>query len=260
MSVRLEVNEAQLLARAAVLETLRTERDLLAELTRTLADVGIDYWIYLSVADDDRPIVLSNIELHEGAADGVFDPFLEYCCDGYEATRTGVEYLDDYPYLDERARDFIRKAGTMGFRSGLGIPVRTVGSPLYGGFNLGTGLDRAAFEREVVPMTSALRSFCLIAHRQVEVVARSEAGDAVEIAVPHPGRNALGTLTRREVDILSVLAQGSSRRQCAARFGISEHTVAAHTRNIYDKLGVSNRVEAAALAIASGMAPDRPAG
>ena len=255
-----EKNEMQLLARAAVLETLRTEGELLAELTRTLADVGIDYWIYLSVADDDRPIVLSNIELHGGASDGVFDPFLDYCCDGYEATLTSVEYLDDHPYLDQRACDFIRKAGTMGFRSGLGIPVRTVGSPVYGGFNLGTSLRREAFERDIVPMTSALRSFCLIAHRQVEAVARAEAGDGGEIAVPHPGRDALDTLTRREVDILSVLAQGSSRQQCAARFGISEHTVAAHTRNIYAKLGVSNRVEAAALAITGGMASDRPAG
>ena len=250
---------ALLLERAVVLETLRAENELLDELTRALAQVGIDYWIYLSVAaDNDRPIVLSNIDLHDTEADGVFDPFLDYCCNGYAATFTGIEYLDDYPYLDERSRAFIKKAATTGFRSGLGLPVRTVGSPLYGGFNLGTRLSRESFEREIVPMTDALRSFCLIAHRQVEAVARHVADEEREIAIPPSGRGALEMLTQREADILSVLAGGSSRKQCARQFGISEHTVAAHTRNIYDKLGVSNRVEAAALAIAGGIAVDRP--
>lgn len=57
-----------------------------------------------------------------------------------------------------------------------------------------------------------------------------------------------GALTRREEEVLSFVASGSTNRQIAAELGISEHTVARHLSNIFDKLGVGSRTAASAFA------------
>lgn len=56
-------------------------------------------------------------------------------------------------------------------------------------------------------------------------------------------------LTRRERDIIREVTEGSTNRDVAARFGISEQTVKNHLSNIFDKLGVSTRLELALYAV-----------
>lgn len=51
-------------------------------------------------------------------------------------------------------------------------------------------------------------------------------------------------LSRREIEVMHVLAEGATNRQIARRLYISVATVKTHMVNIYSKLGVSNRVEA----------------
>lgn len=60
------------------------------------------------------------------------------------------------------------------------------------------------------------------------------------------------SLSRREIDILSLAAEGLSRKGMAAQLCISEETVKTHFKNIYQKLGVSSKVSAIKLAQASG--------
>jgi ATP/maltotriose-dependent transcriptional regulator MalT len=55
-------------------------------------------------------------------------------------------------------------------------------------------------------------------------------------------------MTRREVQVLSLVAEGLSNRQVAERLVVSEHTVHRHLANIYARLGVSSRAAAVALA------------
>jgi DNA-binding NarL/FixJ family response regulator len=57
---------------------------------------------------------------------------------------------------------------------------------------------------------------------------------------------AAGQLTDREEEVLALLAEGSSNSQIAGRMSLSESTVKFHLRNLYSKLGVTNRTEAAA--------------
>lgn len=57
----------------------------------------------------------------------------------------------------------------------------------------------------------------------------------------------LSKLTTRERELLSVLADGWTNLQIAARTGISENTVKYHLKNLYDKLDVRNRAMAVAL-------------
>lgn len=58
---------------------------------------------------------------------------------------------------------------------------------------------------------------------------------------------ALG-LTRREQEVLELVTGGAGNREIATRLDISEHTVARHMSNIFDKLGVNSRTAASAVA------------
>lgn len=51
------------------------------------------------------------------------------------------------------------------------------------------------------------------------------------------------SLTAREIDLIKLVANGHSNKQIAERCFISEGTVKVHLHNIYDKLGIKNRVE-----------------
>lgn len=53
-------------------------------------------------------------------------------------------------------------------------------------------------------------------------------------------------LTERERVVLTRLAEGASNGEIAAQLGVSENTVKFHLQNLYLKLGVTNRTEAAA--------------
>lgn len=53
-------------------------------------------------------------------------------------------------------------------------------------------------------------------------------------------------LTDREEHVLQLLADGASNAQIATSLGLSESTVKFHLRNLFAKLGVTNRTEAAA--------------
>lgn len=72
-------------------------------------------------------------------------------------------------------------------------------------------------------------------------------GQAIRSLSYHPV-----TLSQRETSILSLAAEGLSRKEMAARMCISEETAKTHLKNIYQKLGVSSRVSAIKIAINRG--------
>jgi DNA-binding CsgD family transcriptional regulator len=55
-------------------------------------------------------------------------------------------------------------------------------------------------------------------------------------------------LSRRELEVLRLVASGKSNREIASTLVISEHTVARHVQNIFGKLGLSSRAGATAFA------------
>jgi DNA-binding NarL/FixJ family response regulator len=56
-------------------------------------------------------------------------------------------------------------------------------------------------------------------------------------------------LTRRELEVTALIVGGYTNKDIAKRFAISEHTVKHHLTNIFDKLGVSNRLELVLFAV-----------
>ena len=65
-------------------------------------------------------------------------------------------------------------------------------------------------------------------------------------------------LTLRELAVLQLLAAGRTNGQIGAELYISRKTASVHVSSILRKLGVSNRVQAAALAERAGLLPGQP--
>ena len=74
---------------------------------------------------------------------------------------------------------------------------------------------------------------------------------AEEGAAPAGGS---ATLSERESAVLAAVARGLSNREIGRQLWISEQTVKFHLRNIYRKLGISSRTEAARYAFRNGLA------
>src|SRR2546425_6523760 len=72
---------------------------------------------------------------------------------------------------------------------------------------------------------------------------------------PRQSRKQFG-LTPRELEIIGVILGGYSNSDIAAKVAISEKTVKHHLTNIFDKLGVSNRLELALFALHHNLPPE----
>ena len=70
---------------------------------------------------------------------------------------------------------------------------------------------------------------------------------------PRSGAGPGEALTGRESGVLCLLAKGRSNQQIAQELNIAEATVRTHVSHILDKLGVTNRVEAALHALRAGV-------
>jgi DNA-binding NarL/FixJ family response regulator len=95
-------------------------------------------------------------------------------------------------------------------------------------------------------------------HNAIRAAARGEAPLAPKAAAallaeraPRPG----GTpeLTGREREILALVLDGMANKQIARRLGISEKTVKGHLTNVFQRIGVTDRTQAAIWAERSGL-------
>ncbi len=84
-----------------------------------------------------------------------------------------------------------------------------------------------------------------LAARLIEGIARQ----------PEPAVDAaqIEGLTRRERELLGLVAAGLSNKAIAGQLGVSENTVKYHMKNILQKLNLHNRAEAAAYAVRTGL-------
>jgi DNA-binding CsgD family transcriptional regulator len=65
-------------------------------------------------------------------------------------------------------------------------------------------------------------------------------------------------LSEREIEVLSLVGQGLSNAQIAERLILAQSTVKTHINNIYTKMNVKTRVQAAALAREANLLPNSP--
>src|SRR5215469_12871305 len=62
-------------------------------------------------------------------------------------------------------------------------------------------------------------------------------------------------LTARELEVVGLITEGCTNKDIAKTFGISEETVKRHLTNIFNKLGVGNRLELALFALNHNLLP-----
>ena len=91
--------------------------------------------------------------------------------------------------------------------------------------------------------------------RAVEASARGESVLSPTIAtrLMHQVRDPGSPISDRELEVLSLIAQGRSNREVAAELFISEATVKTHLLHVYGKLGVNDRAAAVAVGFQRGL-------
>ncbi len=140
-----------------------------------------------------------------------------------EAWRTSVAAFDRYGHVFEAARSRARLAAA-----------------LHASGDEAASRETAAAAREVA---TSLGSAPLLA----------------ELDAVHPSAAASGTaenpLTPREVEVLTLVAQGLTNGQIGRQLFISTKTVSVHVSNLLAKLGAAGRTEAAAIARRRGLVP-----
>lgn len=77
-------------------------------------------------------------------------------------------------------------------------------------------------------------------------------GVAAQAPAPGP-RGGAEQLTQREMEVLRLLADGCGNKAIAARLGLAEPTVKKYMQSVIGKLGVSDRTQAATLAVRLGL-------
>lgn len=167
------------------------------------------------------------------------DPFMRYCASSLIPINTGIDYLDDHTYLEDKERNFICEASETGFRAGVSCMIRANSPAGAAGWNLGSSLPRRDFEHLLSDHGHLLR---LAAHFSHEKLARLET--ETEDGVP--------ALSPRETECLQWLASGLRTKEVADRMGIRPVTVELHLRNARAKLGAQTREQAIAHALAGG--------
>ena len=89
----------------------------------------------------------------------------------------------------------------------------------------------------------------------LQLVGETEAADAVVVLPTNASLVADGdiSLTPRELEVLTLLAEGASNKMIARRLGISVHTAKFHVRSLLDKLDAVGRTDAVAHAARIGV-------
>jgi len=93
-------------------------------------------------------------------------------------------------------------------------------------------------------------------HLEAAVAAFERLGAKAELSRLRTGAGEGGAaveLSSRERQVLNLVAAGKTNRQIASQLGISEHTVARHVSNIFNKIRVSSRTAASAFAFEHGL-------
>jgi DNA-binding CsgD family transcriptional regulator len=161
-----------------------------------------------------------------------FDPLME------EARQRSVPFhwydIEDHASLSEEQKQFFVDLRAAGFRDGVAVPVYVrPGDIAY--FSIGST------EREVdLSRAQMLQLQAICQHMHLRYNELTETAGAPK-------------LSKREMQVLELIAQGKSNATMSAALGVSPNTIDTLVRRCFEKLGVSSRVEAALAGVAMGI-------
>jgi LuxR family maltose regulon positive regulatory protein len=106
----------------------------------------------------------------------------------------------------------------------------------------GTSMARLLYEAAERGIAPSYTGKLLAAFGTETQVKKTEIKDGDASSVPY--LSSIEPLSRRELEVLELVAEGLSNKEIAQTLFISPNTVRIHTSNIYGKLGVTNRIQA----------------
>lgn len=173
-----------------------------------------------------------------------------------EALRAGMETFLTYdvsdllskvgaPTLVLQRRDFLPTSGVVDEKSALAIPKALASGIPDGRLVLVDGDTGSPAAGDVEPVVRAIDGFLGLEY---------DAAAAPEIDEVASRAAGVERLTAREREVLRLVAMGESNKEIAESLTISVHTVERHLANIYGKITVRGRAEAAAWAVKRGLA------
>ncbi|HEY2672342.1 MAG TPA: response regulator transcription factor [Rugosimonospora sp.] len=197
---------------------------------------------------DDHPVVRDGLR-GMLTGDGEFEVLGE-AADGAEAVALAETLRPDVVLMDLRmpGTDGVRAIGMLRER---GVPARVLVLTTYD------------TDSDVLPAIEAGATGYLLKDtpreelfRAVRAAARGEAVLSPSVATRLLGQvrsPAKEPLSQREVEVIGLIARGSTNREAAKHLFISEATVKTHLLHIYGKLGVKDRAAAVAVAFERGL-------
>lgn len=219
---------------------------------------GIEYLIYLYCRNyrsaEPDVVMLSTMPdawnyQYQSKQQNRIDPYLSICCQSYQPMKTGGEYVDDYDYLTPEQVSFIKEASIQsGFTAGASFVMRRKGTgPDYGGWNIGTSLSREAFDQSYDENEHNWRLTAMYIHERLLAVFDQDQQER--------NNYQSSELTQRQIDCLTLLAQGERIQHIADALNIKAVTVDHHISEAKKRLSATTREQAIARAMLKGVLP-----
>ena len=215
--------------------------------------------IRLLIADD-HPVVRDGLS-NMFARDPEFEVLGE-AADGSEAVRLAQALQPDVILMDLRMprMDGLTAISELARR---GVPARVLVLTTYDtDSHVLPAIEAGAtgYLLKDAPRDDLLRAVRAAAHGEAVLSPSVAARLMSQFRSPGLGAPAPGPLSQRELEVLELVAAGSTNREAAARLFISEATIKSHLLNIYGKLGVSDRAAAVGEAYNRGLLTPGSAG
>jgi HD-GYP domain-containing protein (c-di-GMP phosphodiesterase class II) len=232
--------------------------------SRGVANLAGEAGAVFGVSEEDAANLRRAGAIHDigmvGVPSGVWDAAEPWTLAQSERART-------HPYLTERMfarvpslKPIVACAAQHHERlDGSGYPHGLSGSALSPSARILAAADVYHALREARPHRAALGAEAAVSTMRQEVQDGRLDPAAVDAVLSAAGHRVVrravlpAGLTRREVDVLVLLARGLSNPYIASELTISRKTVSSHLEHIYGKLGVTTRTEAALYAMQQGL-------
>ncbi|GEM_PF-5303791 len=147
-----------------------------------------------------------------------------------------------FPHLRKKDMRVFNEAKGFGLLGGFTVPITDAGR-LIGGIGLSADSAKIEDPRLKSTLSIAAQIFCTVYDQLL-----TEEGSGQP-----PSLDNVPNVTKRELDILAVMATGASNPQISDLFHISQSAVEFHIKNLFEKLGVDNRVAVVVKAIKLGL-------